>query len=107
MSCQETINFIRDHATLEDLREIRDVFSWRLRELQRRGAQVFQPDERVLFVDGDVERPALILRVSRRFITVCLGNQRHVRCDASFLKKILISSTSPESVHTELSCTIR
>jgi hypothetical protein len=28
------------------------------------------------------------VRVGRRFVVICLGNQRHVRCDGSFLRKL-------------------
>jgi len=106
MSRQETIAFLRDDATLEDLQVIREVFSVRLRQLQRQGALVFRPNERVLFIDGNVELPARVLQVSRRFITICLGNQRHVRCDASFLKKISASTALPETPHAEAHCTL-
>lgn len=88
MTTQEVIAFLRDQASLEDLKAIREVFSWRLRQLQSQGAQQFHLNERVLFVENGVEQPAQVVRVGRRFMTVCLGNQRHVRCDASFLKKI-------------------
>lgn len=88
MTTQDVITFLRDHATLEDLKTVREVFSWRLRQLQSEGAQQFRPNERVLFSENGVEQPAQVVRVGRRFVVICLGNQRHVRCDASFLKKI-------------------
>jgi len=108
MSRQETIVFIRDHATLEDLQVLREVFSTRLRQLQQQGALAFRPHERVLFVNDGVEQPALVLKVSRRFITVCLGDQRHIRCDAAFLKKIPASLATLESAQDiEFDCTTR
>jgi hypothetical protein len=91
MTTQDVIVFLRDQATLEDLKAIREVFSWRLRRLQSEGAKQFRPGEPVLFVEGSVEQPATVVRVGRRFVAICLGNQHHVRCDASFLKKIRAS----------------
>lgn len=88
MTTQDVIAFLRDQASLEDLKAIREVFAWRLRQLQSRGAQQFRPNEKVWFVEDGVEQPAQVVRVGRRFVVICLGNQRHVRCDASFLKKI-------------------
>ena len=88
MTTQDVIAFLRHQASLEDLKAIREVFSERLRRLQSKGAQEFNLNERVLFVDNGVEQPAQVVRVGRRFVSICLGNQRHVRCDASFLKKI-------------------
>lgn len=97
MTAQDVIAFLRDRASLEDLKAIREVFSWRLRQLQSEGAQQFHPNERVLFVENGVEQPAQVVRVGRRFVAVCLGNQRHVRCDASFLKKIPAPGTVIQS----------
>jgi len=101
MTTQEVIAFLRDQASLEDLKAIREVFSGRLRQLQSEGAQEFRLNERVLFVDNGVEQPAQVVRVGRRFVSICLGNQRHVRCDASFLKKIPVSRTVSQSVPAE------
>ena len=107
MSLQETITFLRDHATLEDLKTIREIFSVRLRQVQGQEAQAFRPNDRVLFVDGGVQQPALVLQVSRRFVTVCLGNHRHVRCDASFLKKIPVASAVTVSALAAHPCAAR
>jgi hypothetical protein len=93
MTTQDVIAFLRDQASLEDLKAIREVFSERLRQMQAEGAQQFHPNERVLFVENGVEQPAQVLRVGRRFVAICLGDQRHVRCDASFLKKFPASGT--------------
>lgn len=93
MTTQDVIAFLRDQASLEDLKEIRNVFSERLRQLQSEGAQEFRLNERVFFVDKGVEQPAQVVHVGRRFVSICLGDQRHVRCDASFLKKIPASGT--------------
>lgn len=101
MTTQDVIAFLRDQASLEDLKAIREVFAWRLRQMQAEGAQDFRVDERVLFVDNGVEQPAKVVRVGRRFVSICLGNQRHVRCDASFLKKIPVSGTVSQSVSAE------
>jgi hypothetical protein len=101
MTSQEVIEFLRDQASLEDLKAIREVFSNRLRQLQSEGAQEFRLDERVLFVDNGVEQPAQVVRIGRRFVSICLGNQRHVRCDASFLKKIPVSANVSQSIPAE------
>lgn len=101
MTTQDVIAFLRDQASLEDLKEIRNVFSERLRQLQSEGAQEFRLNERVLFVDKGVEQPAKVVRVGRRFVSICLGDQRHVRCDASFLKKISASGTVSHSGQAE------
>jgi hypothetical protein len=101
MTTQDVIAFLRHQASLEDLKEIREVFSERLRQLQSEGAQAFHLDERVLFVDNGVEHPAQVVRVGRRFVSVCLGNQRHVRCDASFLRKIPVSANVNQSFRAE------
>lgn len=94
MNLQDAITFVREHATLHDVKIIRDAFSSRLRQLQFQGAQAFRPNQQVLFVDNGTELPATVIKVSRRFVLICLGDQRHLRCDASFLRKISSSSTS-------------
>lgn len=91
MTTQDVIAFLRDQASLGDLKVVREVFAWRLRQLQSEGAQQFRPNERVMFVENGVEQPAQVVRVGRRFVSICLGNERHVRCDASFLKKVSTS----------------
>ena len=107
MMTQDVIAFLRDQASLEDLKAIRQVFAWRLRKMQSEGAQQFRPDERVLFVENGVEQPAQVLRVGRRFVAICLGNQRHVRCDASFLKKIPAAGAVIQSDQDRSSCSVR
>lgn len=97
MTTQDIIAFLRDQASLEDLQAIREVFACRLRQLQSEGAKQFRLNERVLFVEDGVEQPAQVVRPGRRFVVICLGNQRHVRCDASFLKKITASGTVIQS----------
>jgi hypothetical protein len=47
------------------------------------------------------------VRLGRRFVGVCLGNQRHVRCDASFLKKIPASGSTIQSDPAESTCSVR
>ena len=88
MTLKDTVTFLREHATLEDLKTIRKVFTLRLRQMQSRAAQQFRPDEPVLFIADGVEQPAHVVRVGRRLVVICLGNQRHVRCDGSFLRKL-------------------
>ena len=97
MTTQGVIAFLRDQASLEDLKAIREVFAGRLRQLQSEGTQQIRPNEQVLFVEDGVEQPAHVVRVGRRFVSICLGDQRHVRCDASFLKKIPASGAVSKS----------
>ncbi len=42
----------------------------------------------VIFVHDGARQPALVLRVNRRTVSICPGDHRHIRCDASFLRKI-------------------
>lgn len=107
MTLQDAVVFLRDQATLEDLKTIREVFALRLRQLQRQGAKVFQLNEQVLFVADGVEQLARVVRISRRFVVICLGNQRHVRCDASFLKKIPPSEVTTKGNPTASTCSVR
>jgi hypothetical protein len=107
MSLQETVLFLREHATLEDLKTIREVFALRLRHLQSQGAQQFWLNERVLFVADGVEQPAQIVRLGRRFIVICLGNQRHVRCDVSFLKKTPATRPTVQTDQPQSTCPVQ
>ena len=84
-------------ASFQDLDAVREAFVLRVRHLQREGVGAFSVNERVLFVKNGVKQPALVIAVGRNTVSVCLGDGRHVRCDASFLEKIPSSFTSPAS----------
>ncbi len=99
----EALAFVHQ-SSFQDLDAIRKAFVLRVRHLQREGVRPFALNERVLFVKNGAEQPALVIAVRRNTLSVCLGDGRHIRCDASFLRKI---PASPEIAHPEYASTAR
>lgn len=94
----DVLAFLSNEATFVDLDAVAGAHARRLRLLQYRDLRCFSLHERVLFVENGIECPALITRINRNTLTVCLDDGRHFRCATSYLRK-MSSSSAPAAPH--------